>query len=107
MLMIGNGSEDEESKEGSDDRPTPKLAWIDEDGVRAEAVLDYAVNTGEDADLPTTYAQAIACDEAEIWHKAMNAKLRSHEHSQTWTLKPQSVSDRTFGSRLVFSKKRD
>ncbi|CEG48824.1 uncharacterized protein PHALS_06624 [Plasmopara halstedii] len=54
MLMIRNGSDDEESAEGSKDPPTPKRAKIDEDELIAEAVLAYAVSIDDDTDLPTT-----------------------------------------------------
>ncbi|RMX62429.1 hypothetical protein DD238_008471 [Peronospora effusa] len=50
MLKIGNGSEDEISKKGSDGPPSSKSARIDEDGRIVEAVLAYAVSIDVDTD---------------------------------------------------------
>ncbi|CEG35679.1 putative polyprotein [Plasmopara halstedii] len=105
--MIRNGSDDDESAEGSKGPPTPKSARIDEDELIQEAVLAYAVSIDDDTDLPTTYAQAMASDDAMKWREAMNAELRSHEDNRTWTLKPGGKFKRTIGSRWVFVKKRD
>lgn len=69
VLMIRNGSDDEDSAEGSEGPPTPKRARIDEDGRIAEAVLAYAVSIDDDTDIPTTYAQAIASDDPMKWRK--------------------------------------
>lgn len=63
--MLRNGSDDEESRQGSDGPPTPKRARIDEDGLIAEAVLAYAMSIDDDTGLPNTYAQAKASDDAE------------------------------------------
>ena len=49
----------------------------------------------------------MASDDSAKWREAMNAELRSHEQSETWTLKPRDVIGRTIGSRWVFAKKRD
>ncbi|CEG43864.1 uncharacterized protein PHALS_14152 [Plasmopara halstedii] len=81
VIMIRNGSDDEESAEDSEAPPTPQRAGIDEDGLFAEAVLAYAVSTDDDTDLSTTYAQAMASDDAMKWREAMNAELRSHEEN--------------------------
>ena len=83
MLMLGDGQEDEELKEESDSPPTPKRARIDEDDLIAEAVIAYAVSMDEDTELPTTYAQAMASDEAPKWREAMDAELHSHEQNKT------------------------
>lgn len=107
VLMIRNSSDDEESAEGSEDPPTPKRARIDEDGLIVEAFLAYAVSNNNNADLPTTYVQAMASDDAVKWRKAMGAELRSHKENRRWTLKPRGMIQRTIGSRWVFAKKRD
>ncbi|CEG43667.1 FOG: Transposon-encoded proteins with TYA, reverse transcriptase, integrase domains in various combinations [Plasmopara halstedii] len=89
MLLLENGSVTEESLEGSEGPPSPKRARIDGDGLIAEAVLAYAVSVGEESDLPTTYAQAMASDEAKKWRPAMDAELNSHRQNRTWTLVPR------------------
>jgi hypothetical protein len=108
MMLLRNGSSnEEESTEGSDGPPTPKRARIDEDGLIAETVLAYAISVDDDPDVPTTYDEAVASDNAVKWREAMNTELRSHEQNQTWTLKPRKNINRTIGSRWVFAKKRD
>ncbi|CEG35933.1 uncharacterized protein PHALS_00257 [Plasmopara halstedii] len=79
VRMIRSGSDDKELEEGSEGPPTPKRARIDEDGLITEAVLAYAVSVNDDTDLPTTYAQAMASDDAMKWREAMDAELCSHE----------------------------
>ena len=65
IMLLRNGSNnEEESTEGSDGPPAPKRARTDEDGLIAEAVLPYAVSVDDDPDLPTTYDEEVASDEA-------------------------------------------
>ncbi|GMF45584.1 unnamed protein product [Phytophthora fragariaefolia] len=98
---------EERKSEGSDGPPSPKRTRIDEDGLIAEAVLAYAASIVEAADPPSTYAQAMASDEAAAWRKPMKAELRSHERNGTWTLVPRGTDIRPIGCRWVFAKKRD
>jgi hypothetical protein len=58
-------------------------------------------------DLPTTYAQAMASDDAAQWREAMDAELLLHERNGTWTLVPRGTANRIIGCRWVFTKKRD
>ncbi|CEG37838.1 GAG-POL-RELATED RETROTRANSPOSON [Plasmopara halstedii] len=83
MLLLENGSDAAESLEGNEGPPIPKRARIDEYGLIAKALLAYAVNVGEESDLPTTYAQAMFSDEAGHWRQAMDAELQSHDQRKT------------------------
>jgi hypothetical protein len=107
LLEDGTDAAEERESEGSDGPPSPKRARIDEDGLLAEAVLAYAASVGDAVDLPTTYAQAMASDDAAQWREAMDAELLSHERNGTWTLVPRGTANRTIGCRWVFAKKRD
>ena len=72
MMLLRNGSNnEEESTEGSDGPPTPKRARIDEDGLIAEAILAYAVSVDDDPNVPTTYDEAVAGDDAVKWREAL------------------------------------
>ncbi|CEG42009.1 polyprotein [Plasmopara halstedii] len=82
--IVWNCSDDEESAEGNEGPQAPKRARIDEDGLVAEAVLAYAVSIDDDMDLPSTYAQAMASDDAIKWREAIDAELCSHEESRMW-----------------------
>ncbi|CEG45003.1 polyprotein [Plasmopara halstedii] len=68
----------EESEESSEGPTTLNGAMIDEDGLIAKADLAYAVCIDDSTDLPTTYAQALASDDAMKWREAMNAELCFH-----------------------------
>ncbi|GMF16735.1 unnamed protein product [Phytophthora lilii] len=99
--------DDEQRSEDSNGPPSPKRPRIDEDGLIAEAVLAYAASIVEAADPPTTYAQAMAGDDAAHWREALDAELLSHERNGTWTLVPRGTDIRPIGCRWVFAKKRD
>ncbi|POM72303.1 Integrase catalytic core protein, partial [Phytophthora palmivora] len=109
VFLLENGSDGGEyvQSEGSDSPPSPKRARIDEEGLIAEAVMAYAANIVDAADVPTSYAEATASPDAAKWRSAMAAELRSHEKNATWTLVPRGNGKRTIGCRWVFTKKRD
>ncbi|POM74042.1 Integrase catalytic core protein [Phytophthora palmivora] len=108
-FLLENGHNDGEGSraEGSNGPPSPKRARIDEDGLIAEVVVAYVANIVEVTDVPTTYAEAMASNEADGWRKAMNAELYSHEKNATWTLVPCGPDKRIIGCRWVCAKKRD
>ncbi|OWY90286.1 Integrase, catalytic core protein, partial [Phytophthora megakarya] len=80
VFLLENGSDGGEyvQSEGSDGPPSPKRARIDEEGLIAEAVMAYVANIVDAADVPTSYAEAMASPEAAKWRSAMAAELRSH-----------------------------
>ncbi|CEG43937.1 uncharacterized protein PHALS_14216 [Plasmopara halstedii] len=63
-----------------------KRSIIDEDVLLAEAVLAYAARIDGFSDIPNTYAEARASDEAVVWRAAMKT-----EQNGIWSI----VSRRT------------
>jgi len=56
-------------------------------------------------DEPTTYEEAISCENSGHWMKAINEELKAHETNGTWTFEDLPSGKKTIGSKWVFKVK--
>ncbi|GMF20290.1 unnamed protein product [Phytophthora lilii] len=84
------------SAEGDDDvsEPESKRPRLDEYEIALSA-----------AEVPQSYAEAMASSEARYWKEAIRSEIRSHVRNHTWDLimRPQGVN--VIGSNWVFAYK--
>jgi len=64
----------------------------------------YEANLAE-FDEPTTYEEAISCENSAHWMKAINEELEAHETNGTWTFEDLPSGKKTIGSKWVFKVK--
>ncbi|KAJ9566156.1 hypothetical protein OSB04_002122 [Centaurea solstitialis] len=60
-----------------------------------------------DLNEPTSYGEAVSCNESEQWQEAMKAEMQSMYDNQVWELTDLPQHCRAVGRKWVFKKKTD
>jgi Reverse transcriptase (RNA-dependent DNA polymerase)/Integrase core domain/GAG-pre-integrase domain len=68
--------------------------------------LKASVSSSVDSE-PLTVAEALACDESEMWQQAMNEELASLYEHDTWTVESVPVGVKPLPCKWVFKRKLD
>ena len=56
-------------------------------------------------DVPTTYEEAVTCDESKNWLTAMKREIHSMKDNNTWRLVERPKDCSVVGCKLIFKKK--
>lgn len=94
---------DSEDHDSGDQRILPQRA---NRGVPPQRLNDYVVGKAVLAmDEPTTYEEAVTCEEKEEWIRAMTEEFQTLIDNDTWELVDPPVDRNIIGSRWVFKRK--
>ena len=62
---------------------------------------------GGDSDVPQSYDEAVTCDEAQEWKKAIKEETESHIKNGTWKIVKKEKNINIVTTKWVFVKKKD